>query len=39
LRVPVSAIESYGGTIPGRQMAEIHRKIQGLTGETEKGAD
>jgi len=28
--VPVSAIDSNGGTIPGPQMAEIHRKIQNL---------
>jgi mRNA-degrading endonuclease toxin of MazEF toxin-antitoxin module len=29
-KVAVSAIEGYAGTIPGRQMAEIHQKIQGL---------
>jgi hypothetical protein len=28
--VPLAAIESYGGTIPGLQMAEINRKIQNL---------
>lgn len=33
MRLPVAAIESYGGTIPGRQMAEIHRKIAALAGE------
>jgi hypothetical protein len=31
-KVPVAAIEAFGGTIPGRQMAEIHRKIQSLPG-------
>jgi hypothetical protein len=32
-KVPVSAIEDYAGTIPGRQMAEIHKKIQDLQTE------
>lgn len=32
-KVPVAAIEAYAGTIPGLQMAEIRRKIQGLPAE------
>lgn len=29
-KMPASAIETYAGTIPGPQMAEIHKKIQSL---------
>jgi len=32
-KVPVSAIEGYAGTIPGRQMLEIQQKIQSLPAE------
>jgi hypothetical protein len=32
-RVPLSAVEAYAGTIPGRQMAEIRQKIQSLPAE------
>jgi mRNA-degrading endonuclease toxin of MazEF toxin-antitoxin module len=32
-KVPVSAIEGYAGVIPGRQMAEIHQKIEALPTE------